>query len=114
VLALPRLWRRSILRFHRDRSEEGFCIMKISVRPSASIALAAAALILSGAVAIPASAAAGDKGHCVGANACKGQSACQTASNDCSGLNACKGQGYLEMTKAECDKIEGAKFEPAG
>lgn len=87
--------------------------MKISVRPGTSIALAAAALLLTGAVATPVTAAA-EKGHCVGANACKGQSACKTASNDCAGLNACKGQGYLEMTKEECDKIEGAKFEPAG
>ena len=87
--------------------------MKISVQSGSSIALAAAALILAGAVAIPAS-AAGEKGHCVGANACKGKSDCKTASNDCGGLNACKGQGYLEMTKEECDKIEGAKFEPAG
>jgi hypothetical protein len=87
--------------------------MTISVRPGASIALAAAALILAGTVVTPAMAAAGDKGRCIGANACKGQSACQTASNGCSGQNACKGQGYLELTKEECDKIEGAKFEPA-
>jgi hypothetical protein len=88
--------------------------MKISVKPGVSIALAAAALILAGSVATQAPAAEGDKGRCVGANACKGQSACQTASNGCAGLNACKGQGYLELTKEECDKIEGAKFEPAG
>ena len=88
--------------------------MKISVRPGASIALAVAALLLAGGALTPSAFAAGEKGHCVGANACKGQSACQTASNDCSGLNACKGQGYLEMTQEECDKIEGAKFEPAG
>ena len=50
------------------------------------------------------------KGRCIGANACKGQSACST--NGCSGTNACKGQGYLELTKAECEKIPGTKFEP--
>ena len=88
--------------------------MKVSIRSGSSIAVAAAALILAGAVTGPASAATGEKGHCVGANACKGKSACKTASNDCAGLNACKGKGYLEMTKEECDKIEGAKFEPAG
>jgi hypothetical protein len=86
--------------------------MTISVRPGASIALAAAALIFAGTLATPVAAAA-DKGRCMGANACKGQSACQTASSGCAGLNACKGQGYLELTKEECDKIEGAKFEPA-
>jgi hypothetical protein len=88
--------------------------MKISVRPAASIAFAAAALILAGTTVTPATSAEGAKGRCVGANACKGQSACQTASNGCAGLNACKGQGYLELTKEQCDKIEGAKFEPAG
>jgi hypothetical protein len=86
--------------------------MKTSARSGPSIAMAAAALVLAGAVAPPASAAEGVKGHCVGANACKGKSDCMTASNNCNGLNACKGQGYLEMTKEECDKIEGAKFEP--
>jgi hypothetical protein len=88
--------------------------MKISVRVGTSIALAAATLIMTGTVATPIAAAESDKGRCVGANACKGKSACQTANNGCAGLNACKGQGYLEMTKEECDKIEGAKFEPAG
>jgi hypothetical protein len=87
--------------------------MKVSVRSGASIAAAAAALLLAGAVATPSFAAEDAKGHCVGANACKGQSACKTASNDCKGMNACKGRGYLEMTKAECDKVEGGKFEPA-
>ena len=88
--------------------------MKFSIRTGASIAVAAAALILTGAVATPTSAAEGAKGHCVGANACKGKSDCKTASNDCNGLNACRGKGYLEMTKEECDKIEGTTFEPAG
>ena len=46
----------------------------------------------------------------MGANACKGQSACST--NGCSGTNACKGQGFLEMTKKECDKIPDTTFEP--
>ena len=87
--------------------------MKVSVQSGASIAVAAAILIITGAVAAPISAAEEAKGHCVGANACKGKSDCQTAKNDCKGLNACKGQGYLTMTKEECDKIEGAKFEPA-
>jgi hypothetical protein len=87
--------------------------MRIRVKSGAAIAATAASLLLAGAVA-PAAVAADDaKGHCVGANACKGKSACKTAKNECAGLNACKGQGYLEMTKAECDKIEGAKFEPA-
>jgi hypothetical protein len=47
----------------------------------------------------------------MGANACKGQGACKTASNACKGQNACKGKGFMEMTKAECDAAKGT-FEP--
>lgn len=85
--------------------------MHITAKSGTAIAAAAAALLLSGAIAAPSIAATDAKGHCVGANACKGQSACKTAKNECGGHNACKGQGFLETTKAECDKIEGAKFE---
>ena len=84
--------------------------MKLTCRSGASIAVAAATLILAGAVA-SAPRAEDAKGHCVGANACKGQSACASSSNGCSGENACKGQGFLEMTKEDCDKIQGATFE---
>ena len=87
--------------------------MKPSVRSGTTIAAAAAALIITGALTPAAHAAEEGQGHCVGANACKGKSACKTAANDCAGKNACKGQGFLAMIKAECDKIEGAKFEPA-
>ena len=86
--------------------------MRPAFRSGASIAAAAAALILTGAVVAPAYAAEAT-GHCVGANACKGKGACKSAANDCKGQNACKGKGFLSMTKAECDKIEGATFEPA-
>ena len=70
-----------------------------------SIALAAATLILAGAAVAPLSHAAAAKGHCVGANACKGK--------DATGHNACKGKGFLVMTKSACDKIKGAHFESA-
>lgn len=88
--------------------------MKMSVQSGVSMAALAATLLLSGAVAASAAGMADDaKGHCVGANACKGKSACKTAKNDCGGKNACKGQGYTETTAADCAKIDGAKFEPA-
>jgi hypothetical protein len=87
--------------------------MKLASRSGASVAIAAATLILSGAALAPISHAEEAKGHCVGANACKGQGACKSAANDCKGQNACKGKGFLSLTKADCDKIEGAKFEPA-
>jgi len=84
--------------------------MKPVNRSGVSIAIAVAALI----AAIPAQSGPAQadeaKGRCMGANACKGQSAC--SSNGCSGNNACKGKGFLEMTKAECDKIPGTRFEP--
>ena len=47
------------------------------------------------------------KVHCMGSNACKGQSACKTASSSCKGQNACKGQGFIDMTKAECEAAGG-------
>lgn len=79
--------------------------MKISVKSGSALAAAAATLMLAGAVVAPVQAAEEAKGHCVGANACKGKSACKTAKNECNGHNACKGQGYLESTKAECEAM---------
>jgi hypothetical protein len=86
--------------------------MKIDVNSGSAIAAAAAALLIAGtALSLSTQVAAEDaKGHCMGANACKGQGACKTASNDCKGQNACKGKGYVEMTKADCDKA-GGTFE---
>jgi len=50
--------------------------------------------------------AASDKGHCIGANSCKGKSGCAVSGhNECAGHNACKGKGFLETTKAACDKL---------
>lgn len=89
--------------------------MKISAKSGSTLAAAAAALILAGAVGAPVQAADAAKGHCVGANACKGKSACKTAKNECNGHNACKGQGYTESTKAECETLmkdnKDIKFE---
>ena len=84
--------------------------MKSTAEKVQGLALAAAAAaMLAGA---PVATMAGDaQGKCLGANACKGQSACATATNACKGLNSCKGKGFLKMTKAECDKV-GGTFEP--
>jgi hypothetical protein len=84
--------------------------MKLTQKSGATMAIAAAALIMSGAMRATPAAAAGEKGHCMGANACKGQAACKTAKNECKGQNACKGQGYLEMTEEECSAA-GGTFE---
>lgn len=89
--------------------------MKIEINSGMTLATAAAALLLAGSVVVAPTqvAAEGAKGHCMGANACKGQSACKTATNECAGHNACKGKGYTETTKEECDAMEGTTFEPA-
>jgi hypothetical protein len=45
---------------------------------------------------------------CADANACKGQTACKSASNACKGKNICKGQGWINITsKAECELKRG-------
>ena len=82
--------------------------MKLNAKSGAAIAATAAALLMSGAVSVSTVQAADAKGHCVGANACGGKSACKTAKNECGGKNKCKGQGFLEMTKAECDAASAA------
>ena len=85
--------------------------MKIEVRSGAAIAAAAAVLLISGAaISAPMQIAADPIGHCNGANACKGKSACKTAANACKGQNACKGKGFLEMTKADCDQLAGTDW----
>jgi hypothetical protein len=44
---------------------------------------------------------------CLGANACKGQSACQTATSDCMGKNSCKGKGYIVTSDAKTCEAKG-------
>lgn len=76
----------------------------------ASIAAAAAAFALSGAVFAAdapagskgAAVAAGDKVHCYGLHACKGNSDCATSEHSCKGQNACKGHGFKATTAKEC------------
>jgi hypothetical protein len=84
--------------------------MRLDTRAGAhAVAALAATLFLSA----PLAAAPAEKvtGHCVGANACKGQSSCKSAHNTCKGQNACKGQGFVELTKEQCDQVSGS-FEP--
>lgn len=84
--------------------------MIYNAKSGSALAFAAATLLLAGGAAAPSAHAADAKGHCMGANACKGHGACKSASNACKGQNACKGKGFVEMTKAECEKITGASF----
>jgi hypothetical protein len=86
-------------------------LMKVTSKSGAALAAAAATLFLASASLSTVTYAA-DEGHCVGANACKGQSACKGGNHACKGLNACKGQGFSAMTKDKCMEAKG-KFEPA-
>ncbi len=86
--------------------------MKLTQKSGATIAMTAAALIISGATLIGAATADTVKGQCFGVNGCKGQGACKSAKNDCKGHNACKGQGWLAMTAEECNGQSG-QFQPS-
>ncbi len=72
-----------------------------------ALAVTAAAML---ATAPMAAHAGSDVGKCMGANSCKGHSACKTATSSCKGLNSCAGKGFLEMSKAECESA-GGMFE---
>lgn len=84
--------------------------MKLNQKSGAKIAMTAAAVLFSGALATSAFAAGGNTGKCFGVNGCKGKSACKTAQSDCKGHNACKGKGFIVMTDTECAK-KGGQFE---
>ncbi len=84
--------------------------MKLDSKSGAAIAAAAATLFLAG-MTLSTVAQAAD-GHCIGANACKGQSACKGGKSPGPGANACKGQGFAMMSAAKCKAAKG-KFEPA-
>ena len=84
--------------------------MKLTKKSGASMAMAAAALIISGAAIVATANAETFKGRCFGVNGCAGKGACKTANNDCKGHNKCKGQGWLEMLQQECAD-QGGQFE---
>jgi uncharacterized membrane protein len=58
------------------------------------------------------SSAAASQVKCVGGNACKGQSLCQSAESSCKGANACKGKGYVMTPTAKECVAAGGKPEP--
>jgi len=84
--------------------------MKLTQKSGASMAMTAAALIISGAAIVATANAETFKGRCFGVNGCAGKGACKTAKNDCKGQNKCKGQGWLEMLQNECAD-QGGQFE---
>jgi hypothetical protein len=81
--------------------------MKYGIVSGTGLAVAAIALAMSGASLTPASAKKAASVHCMGINACKGQSACKTADNACKGQNACKGKGFLPTKSAKACEAKG-------
>lgn len=71
-----------------------------------AVALAFTGSVVNAADAPDASAQAAQL-KCLGANSCKGQSACKTATNDCQGKNSCKGKGYVITTDAKSCEAKG-------
>jgi uncharacterized membrane protein len=80
---------------------------------AARLGLAASAAALFASTAVAPVFAAEDQGStqvkCMGINACKGQSKCQTATNACAGQNSCKGVGWLLSPSAEDCETQGGK-----
>ncbi|WP_119304773.1 BufA2 family periplasmic bufferin-type metallophore [Dongia deserti] len=70
------------------------------IASGASLAAAAALLLVAGCSSYDKPTQSAEV-QCSGINACKGQSACKTASSSCKGLNACKGHGWLPTASAE-------------
>jgi len=90
---------------HSTDINSGRAEMKVT---SNTIALAAAAMFTAGiAAAVVAPASAQSTVKCIGANSCKGTSACKTAASACKGMNACKGQGWTEQKDTDACKKAG-------
>ena len=82
--------------------------MSTQTRTGFALAAAAAALFAGGLIA-PTLASAAEDVKCLGANACKGQSACSGEHNSCKGQNACKGQGWINTASAQECSSKGGK-----
>ncbi len=72
-----------------------------------ALALGAAAMFTMAPVYASSGDATSTTVNCKGVNACKGQSACKTATNACKGQNDCKGKGVMAMTQDQCQKAGG-------
>ena len=76
-----------------------------------ALASATAALVLTGMTATSIANAAPKVAQvkCSGINACKGKSACATATTACAGANSCKGKGWIKTSAKDC-KTKGGKI----
>ncbi len=86
----------------------------MSTKSLGGAAVATAAALLFSTLSVSAARADEAKMHCMGVNACKGQSACKSAQHACKGMNSCKGQGFLEMSKADCKAAKAKAKAKAG
>lgn len=50
--------------------------------------------------------------HCFGINSCKGQGACNTATNSCAGQNSCKHKGWITVESAKVCADKGGTVVP--
>ena len=75
-------------------------------RVGQSLAVTAAAL-LSACASTDTQVSSSEKVECLGANSCRGHSACATANSACKGKNDCKGQGYLLISAEQCAEKGG-------
>ena len=73
------------------------------------LASSAAILFAAGALTTISTPAQADGVKCIGANECKGHSACKGGANaNCAGANECKGQGWVEAPDAAaCEEMGG-------
>ena len=77
--------------------------MKLNAKSGATLAAAAALLVVSAAAPVtPATAASNYKVKCFGLNACKGHGSCKSTAN------ACKGKGFVMMSKSTCTAKGGS------
>ena len=83
--------------------------MKLNAKSGATLAAAAALLVLSATVpSAPAGAAANYNVKCFGINSCKGHGSCKSIANSCKGQNSCKGKGFMMMKKTSCTAKGGS------
>lgn len=71
------------------------------------IALATAAAAMFAGAPAHAGESSGNTVKCMGVNACKGKSSCQTAESSCKGQNECKGHGFVAVSEETCDQLGG-------
>ena len=83
------------------------------MKTTQALVLATASLFASGFALADDKAPESKEAHvkCTGVNACKGQSACKTATNACKGQNSCKGTGFMDMTAKECAAKGGKEMK---